>query len=618
MLSKRGFHRLLALALLAGGCLRAQPEIHKVEPPDWWVRHSRNPIQILLTGRNLHGARVTPPPGFVAKTNKVSANGHYAFVYLTVPKTAKPGNYSLELSTQAGKTRVPFPLRAPEATAGGFAGVTPDDVVYLLIPDRFANGDPRNDALAESGPPADRSNPRYYHGGDFAGIEQRLPYLKDLGITALWMLPVYKNSWAGKPPGFFYGYEAADYYDTDPRYGSLADLQRLVRKAHSMGIKVMQDQVANHCGPGHPWVKDPPTATWFNGLDRMPRLKNNFEIAALADPYAPPARKENPIRGWFLGALPDLNQDDPLTRDYLIQNTLWWIAKTGIDGIRQDTYPYVSRAFWQHWQTAIERAYPKLFVTGEITASTPAVLSFFEGGTVREGIDTRLPSMLDFPLQAAIREVFGKGGSMKALSDLLAQDSLYRRPDSLVTFLGNHDIVRFLSVAGGDVQRLMLAQAFLLTTRGIPQLYYGDEIAMGAGDSPKTNTWSKDFPGGFPGDPIDAFTAAGRTGEAATVFHHVQALLRFRQTHPALRTGNLVNLAVEQDRYAYLRSTPQEHVVILLNRGGSATVRLEAGDLPLPEGAIFQSWSSDRMVPVRNGGIEIVNPGEIEILWTKR
>lgn len=604
-----------SLALFAAAAVIGGPSIDKVEPPNWWTGTSTNTVQILLTGTDLQGATVKGPRGLSARVRHVSENGHYAFVYADIPRTAAPGEYVFELRAKAGPARFSFPLLPAPPREGRVQGFTPNDVIYLLVPDRFSNGEETNDALPESGPPADRTNPRYYHGGDFKGIENRLGYLKDLGVTAIWMLPVYRNSWKGKPPGFFYGYEAADYYDTDPRYGTMADLKRLIDKAHAMGIKVMQDQVANHCGPGHYWAKDPPTQTWFNGLERVSKLRNNFDIAALSDPYARPSRKDVPVLGWFGGGLPDLNQEDPLVNDYLIQNTIWWVAMTGVDGIRQDTYPYTGRAFWERWQTAINREFPSLFVTGEITAGTPPVLSFFEGGTRRYGTDTKLTSMLDFPLQNAIRNVFGKGESMSLLSDILAQDSLYLRPDRLVSFLGNHDVPRFLTISNGNIAGLRMAQAFLLTSRGIPHLYYGDEVAMGIGEPARGNTQSRDFPGAFRGDAVDAFTAEGRTGDAAEVFSWLRSLLHFRREHAALRGGRLVNLAVGQDHYAYLRSSGSEHVLVLFHRGSPKPFDLSLEGVDLPEGLGFQGWRGGRATAVRNGRIVVSEAGPVEIYW---
>jgi glycosidase len=394
----------------------------------------------------------------------------------------------------------------------------------------------------------------------------------------------------------------------------MRDFRELVDDAHRMGLKVVQDQVANHSGPRHPWVADPPTATWWHGLDRASRLRNNFDIAALADPYARPKRREIPLEGWFAGSLPDFNQSDPQLADYLIQNALWWIGMTGIDGIRQDTYPYVDRGFWEQWQTAIDRQCPKLVVTGEITAPTPAVLSFFEGGTRRRGADTHLKSMLDFPLEAALRRVFAEGKPMTLLTDILAQDSLYGHPEQLVLFPGNHDQPRFLTAANGDISKLLMATGFLLTARRIVHLYYGDEIAMQGRGDPDNR---RDFPGGWPGDPVNAFSPGGRAGDAATVFNFTRALLHFRADHPALRRGTLTQLLGNNDQYAFARSTPEERILVVLNRaGGGNPVELDVDDLGWPDGLQFSQFGGGPAVTVHHGRVTFPDAQPFNLIWS--
>jgi glycosidase len=304
---------------------------------------------------------------------------------------------------------------------------------------------------------------------------------------------------------------------------------------------------------------------------------------------------------------------DPLVSDYVIQNALWWIGMTGIDGIRQDTYPYVERAFWEKWQTAIDRQYPAMVVTGEITAPTPAVLSFFEGGTRRRGVDTRLKSMLDFPLEYAVRNVFAQGQAMTALTDILAQDSLYQGPERLVVFPGNHDQPRFLTLARGDIGKLTMAEAFVLTTRRVVHLYYGDEIAMQGGGDPDNR---HDFPGGWAGDAANAFTAEGRKGDAAKVFDWTRRLLHFRAEHPAARSGELVQLLANKDQYAYLRSSASEYVLVLLNRAGAAKpLEVQVNDLGVPDGTRFRSAAGGADLAVSGRKIVIESPGEVGI-WT--
>ena len=604
-----------ALILCSTVCVAA-PRIDKVEPPNWWAPHTLNPIQILLTGEDLKDATVnTASRGFKISVRQSSADGRYLFVYFDIGKDVRPGTFQFQVKSATGTGDFRFALLPPLDTKGRFQGFTSDDVIYLLMPDRFANGDPSNDSPRGLGSPADRTNRGAYHGGDLQGIRSHLRYLRDLGVTGFWVTPVYKNSSPNSTP--YHGYHAVDFYDVEPRFGSMKEFKELVDAAHQQGLKVVQDQVANHSGPFHPFVAHPPTPTWFHYMDTNPRPRNNFDIAGLSDPYSRPKRRELPLDGWFSGNLPDFNQDDPLVADYLTQNALWWIGMTGIDAIRQDTYAYVDRPFWSKWQSAINKQYPGFTVVGEVTAPNPASLSFFEGGTVRGGVDTKLPSLLDFPLANAARAVFGQGQPMTRLVDILAQDSLFQRPEMLVVFPGNHDQPRLLTVANGDIHRLMMDEAFALTTRRVVHLYYGDEIAMAGGRDPENR---QDFPGGFPGDPVDAFTPAGRTGDAATMFNFIRELLHFRQDRPALRRGGLTQLLINPDQYAYLRSSPEEQVLVVLNRAGSAKpMQIDVDDMAMPDGMRFKAYSADSPDAVVTGGkVTIEQPREIQIYWAAR
>jgi glycosidase len=601
--------KLTALVLTAAACCAA-PRIDKVEPPNWWTGHTMNPIQVLLTGEDLKGTTVTAPSrAFKAEVRSASDDGRYLFVYLDIAKSAAAGTYRFQVKSASGTGEFTFALNRPLDPKGRFQGFNSSDVIYLIMPDRFANGDPTNDNPPGYTTLADRNSTRAYHGGDLRGIGDHLSYLKDLGVTGFWLTPIYRNS-SPSGPAPYHGYHAIDFYAVEPHLGTMQEFRELVDAAHRMGLKVVQDQVANHCGPQHPFVAHPPTPTWFHYQDAARRPRNNFDIAALSDPYSRPKRRDLPLRGWFAGNLPDFNQDDPLVADYLTENALWWIGMTGIDAIRQDTYAYVDRGFWNKWQSAIDKQYPGFTVTGEVTAADPASLSFFEGGTARGGIDTKLPSLLDFPLESAARAVFAQGQPMTRLADILARDSLFKRPDMLVVFPGNHDQQRLLTLAKGDIHRLMMDEAFVLTTRRTVHLYYGDEIAMTGGNDPDNR---RDF-------PAPAFTAEGRTGDAAAVFNFTRDLLRFRQAHPALRTGELTELTASQDQYAYLRSSREERVLMVLNRAGAAKpIQLDVDDLGIPDGTTLKPFAADsREIAVVKGMVTIDQPKEIEIYWAAR
>lgn len=508
--------------------------------------------------------------GFRIASVRANERGTYLFVDLTIPRGAKPGSVDVSVTTADGSTRVPFEVTAPLPRAGRYQGFSPDDVIYLIMPDRFANGDPSNDDPSISKGMFDRKKARYYHGGDLEGVIRRLPYLKDLGVTAIWLNPVYENvnhlntreTYDGQAITDYHGYGATDFYGVEEHFGTIDTLRRLVDAAHAQGMKVIQDQVANHTGPFHPWVEDSPTSTWYNGTAAR-HIANTWQTWTLMDPHAPPSLRKPTLDGWFINILPDLNQDDPETARYLVQNTLWWVGMTGLDGIRQDTLPYVPRTFWRDWMAAIKREFPNLRVVGELFDGNPALVSFFQGGARRfDGIDSGVDALFDFPLYYPLRRAFANGQSLRDVPTMFAHDHLYTNPEMLVTFLGLHDVQRFMSERGASADGLKAAFTLLMTSRGIPMIYYGDEIAMKGGGDPDNR---RDFPGGFPGDTRDAFTEAGRDHEQQSVFAHVRTLTKLRAANDCLRRGKPEVLAAEEHLYVFTRSGAGCTAVVAFN-----------------------------------------------------
>ncbi|PYQ42898.1 MAG: alpha-amylase [Acidobacteria bacterium] len=587
---------ILAGALVA---LLAAPQIGKVEPPSWWPRHSIVTVRVLVRGRDLAGARIASAPGLaVVGEPRASASGTSILFDLAVDPAATAGPRRLRLTTPGGAADVPFEIRAPLPRDGRFQGFTPDDVVYLIMPDRFADGDPSNDDPARSRGLYDRGRPRYYHGGDLQGIIDRLPYLKDLGVTAIWTTPVYDNvdhlnereRYDGAAITDYHGYGAVDFYAVDEHLGDLAKYRELVEAAHGLGLKVIQDQVANHTGPYHPWVADPPTPTWFHGsAERHP--KNIWQTWTIADPHATPDIQRETLDGWFIDILPDLSQDDPDVSRYLIQNALWWVGMTGLDAIRQDTLPYVPRRFWSEWSGALHREYPKLTLLGEMFDGDPALVSFFQGGAVRDGIDTGIDTLFDFPSFYPLRRAFAEGRPLRELAVMLAHDRLYPDASVLVTLSGLHDTGRFMNEPGATVAGRRLADTFLLTARGTPLVYYGDEIALRGGGDPDNR---RDFPGGFPGDARNAFTTGGRTPEEAAVFDNLRRLASLRAELAPLRRGRMVTLAVTEQTWAYARVLGDQAVVVVLNNGADSV----ALDIPIQAAG----WTADQPVEDRLAG----------------
>ena len=563
----------------------------KVEPPNWWAGHSINPVRLLVRGKNLQGARVTATrPQTVPGSLLTNEAGTYLFVNVKIDPAARPGEYPLTLQTPSGQTTIPFRLEAPLDASGNFQGVTTDDVIYLVMPDRFSNGDRANDVPA--GAPAEatvRANPRAWHGGDFQGVINRLPYLKELGVTAIWLTPWYDN-WNGLnrcgkpwcPNTYYHGYHADDYYAIEDRFGDMRTLRELVERAHSLGLKVIQDQVANHTGSRHAWVLDPPLANWFHGTPERHEL-NLFNNSSLLSPNANESERRNTLDGWFSDELPDMNQDEPEVARYEIQNALWWVGMTGVDAIRQDTIQYMPRAFIRDLSRALHKQYPKMWMVGEVLERDAAQTSFFIGGHKGwDAIDTELDSVFDFALWQASCDVFTNKKAVRHLRDTLKYDALYPDASSVTTLLGNHDTRRFISLEGATLEGAMLHMAFTLTVRGTPQLYYGDEIALAGGDDPDNR---RDFPGGFPGDERNGFEARGRTPAEQRMYVWTRDWLRLRREHTALRRGRMIDLSYTDDAYVFARRDASETVIVCINRAATPLlVRLPAATLGLANG----------------------------------
>lgn len=577
-LLRRSLALAALLALQAARVFATPPEVTRVEPPNWWCGHSLNPVRLLLSGTNLTRARVECPAGFDAANLRINHNGTYLFLDLQIPTNAAAASIPLRIVTPDGATTATFSLLNPLPRADHFAGFSPDDVIYLLLPDRFANGDRTNDNPPASRGLLDRTKPRHYHGGDLAGICEHLRYLRDLGVTALWTTPWYDNvnhlnqlekyttdnrrAPDGEPSTDYHGYGAVNFYGVEEHFGDLRQLCRFVTAAHAAGLKVIQDQVANHTGPYHPWVTNSPTPTWFNGTAAN-HLDNSWQTWTIAATNPPADKLRSTLDGWFINILPDLNQNDPETATYLIQNSLWWVGMTGVDAVRQDTLPYVPRTYWSRWTAALKREYPRLTVLGEMWDGNPQLVSFFQGGCVRfDGVDSGVGTLFDFPLYYAVRDVFAKGQPMTRLAQTLTADTNYVNPRVLVTFLGLHDTPRFMSEPGATMAGLENAFTFLLTARGTPLIYYGDEIAMPGRSDPDNR---RDFPGGWPEDARNAFKTSSRTPEEESVHAHVKKLLQLRQGLAPLRRGDFVELAADANSYAFARVLPQASVVMAFN-----------------------------------------------------
>jgi neopullulanase len=575
----------------------AAPAVSKVEPPSWWAGHTINPVRLVVRGANLHGARVSSTRSELS-TSAVVVNpaGTYLFVSVHINPAAQPGNYPLQLETAEGRTSIPFQLNQSLDAATNFQGITNDDIIYLIMPDRFSNGDTSNDAPPGSPPEAnDRRNPRAFHGGDLRGIINRLPYLKELGVTAIWLNPWYDNPngvtncdkpWC--PNTNYHGYHAIDYYSVEDHFGDLRTLSELVEKAHRLGIKVIQDQVANHVGLQHPWAVDAPLDNWFHGTVAK-HTQNPFRQDLLLSPNAAVEERRPTLDGWFNEHLPDMNQEEPEVARYEIQNALWWVGVTGLDGIRQDTIQFMPRSFMRELALALHRQYPKMWMVGEVFDRDPAHTAFFMGGRAGwDGIDTELDSVFDFALWQASLDVFSGKKPARHLRDILKYDANYPNAARLTTMLNNHDVRRTVSVEGMTLEGAMLHTAFLLTARGIPQLYYGDEIGMAGEDDPDNR---RDFPGGFPGDARNAFTKAGRTPTEQRMYEWTRDWINLRRAHSALRHGKTIDLIYTDDVYVFARRTMNETVLIAMNR----SARPQKATIPV---MMLETMDGARLLPL--------------------
>ncbi|HWY44595.1 MAG TPA: alpha-amylase family glycosyl hydrolase [Candidatus Sulfotelmatobacter sp.] len=568
------------------------PTVTKIEPPNWWLNLTPD-LMLLLSGHDLQATQLTCNiPEVVISRTQASHQGDYLFVWLKFSTSARSGTLVCRIVTPNGKTTFELPLAARAPAATRFHGLSQDDVLYLIMPDRFANSDPTNDEPAEFPGSHDRSKPRAWHGGDLRGVRDHLSYLQDLGVTSLWLTPVVKNGATED----YHGYGAVDFYAVDPHLGSLDDYRDLVSAAHKQKMKIFLDSVPNHVGPRHPWVAKPPLPDWFHGTlqnhrDSFSPVKKSFyglpekspvandPFEALADPHAPESLRRNLTQGWFFGILPDLNTENPAVARYLLQNTIWWVESTGLDGLRVDTFPYVSRKFWADWHASLRRIYPQLSTIGEVFHPDPTVTSFFVGGKKDwDDIDTGLTTVFDFPLFFTIRDVLLRGAPAGRIANILRQDSLYPHPELLVPFFANHDVPRFAGAEGSSLEKLKLAFGLVLTLRGIPELYYGDEIGMTGGNDPDNR---HDFPGGWIEDPKNAFHAEGRTPEQRELFSAVQKLLRLRREHPALAGGKLWHLFSDDSSYVFLRQSEDERILVVFNNAKeSRTLSVPTADTP--------------------------------------
>ncbi|WP_247235105.1 glycoside hydrolase family 13 protein [Telluribacter sp. SYSU D00476] len=586
----RNILSLLLLVLLLNCSVSAQNlQVRRVEPTNWWVGMKEPRLQLLLYGQNLAGSNVEVNyPGVrLEKVNSVE-NPNYLFVDLTVGPDARPGTFNLVLtkdvqvrkgkrtSSQRSSTAVSYELKARTNELKA-QGVDQSDFIYLVLPDRFSNGDPSNDRYADmADTKADRNNPFLRHGGDLQGIINHMDYFKEMGVTALWLNPVIENNQpltdeGGAMRSAYHGYGFTDHYQVDKRLGGNAAYKKLVEVAHANGLKVVQDAVYNHVGINHWFIKDLPMKDW---LHQWPTYTNtSYKDQPLVDPYASAIDRKVTAEGWFVPFLPDLNQSNPFVGNYLLQHAIWTVETFGIDAWRIDTYMYNDLEFMNRCNAALLEEYPRLHIFGENWVNSILNQAYFQRNNLQLSFKSNLPGSVDFQLQFAMMDALnqkpGWNEGIQRLYQTLGQDYVYEDPTRLVTFLDNHDMDRFLSVVGEDIRKYRMGITWLLTTRGIPQLYYGTEILMKNFKNPSDAEVRRDFPGGFAGDRENKFVATGRTQAENEAFNFVKKLATYRKNTPALHSGKLMQYLPENGVYTYFRYDDNKTIMVISNTGDS-------------------------------------------------
>lgn len=547
----------------------SQQSIERVEPAFWWVGMQNTQLQVMFYGKNISHLKPNIEYAGISIQKTVSMeNSNYLFIYLNINKNTLAGDVKIVFNNAENKTVLThnFPVLKRKKDAALVKGYDNADVMCLITPDRFANGDPNNDNIKGMADPLDRSNKWGRHGGDIQGLINHLDYFKDMGFTAIWVNPVLENN---QPEASYHGYATTDYYKVDARFGSNEEYQNLVEKARKKGIKIIMDMIVNHCGSSHWWMKDLPSKDWINQADRF--VNTSHRRTTLRDPYSSAYDTKIFSDGWFVKEMPDLNQRNPELATYLIQNTLWWIEYLGLSGVRMDTYPYSDKNFMADWTCAVMNEYPNFNICGEEWSLNPAILAYWQKGKVNlDGYTSCLPGLLDFPLQNALVNALNEeekwDAGMIRLYEMLSNDFQYADPFKHVIFPDNHDMSRIYSQLNDDYRLFRLAMVYFATMRGTPQLYYGTEILMSnTGDDSHGNIRS-DFPGGWKGDKVNAFTGEGLSNQQREAQEFMRKLLNWRKTATAIHHGHLKHFIPQNGLYIYFRYTDNQKIMVVMNK----------------------------------------------------
>ncbi|MBQ7942211.1 MAG: glycoside hydrolase family 13 protein [Muribaculaceae bacterium] len=545
----------------------AKSAISDIEPPFWWTGMNDTRLQIMVHGEGIRDA--VPDIDYTGVTIDSVArldSKNYQILYVNISPETQPGTMTITFRNGKKNIKIPYELKNRD-------GVLPDtfsseDVLYLIMPDRFADGDTGNNTLKELHFPVkvNRNDPNARHGGDLKGIEKNLDYIESLGVTAIWLNPVLEND---MPGGAYHGYATTDYYRVDPRFGTNEEYRNLIAESHKRGIKVVMDMIFNHSGSSHPWIDDLPSKDWLNYPDGS--KLTNFRLSTINDPYASDYDRTRSVKGWFVPSMPDLNQENPHLMRYLIQNSIWWIEYSKIDGIRMDTYPYADMKPMAQWIADVQKEYPGYNIVGEAWYGDVSGTAYWQRGSrLNKQGDPNLPTVMDFPTMIIATQAFHEntleyGKGLNKIYNRLSLDYLYEEPKNVLTFLDNHDTDRFLLTEPENLGAWKQGIAFLLTTRGIPQIYYGTELLMHGNKKKTDGDVRKDVPGGFPGDTVNAFAKEGRTALQNEAIDFLSKVANWRKGNKVISEGSLKHFMPENGMYVYERRLNDRRAVIIMN-----------------------------------------------------
>ncbi len=547
-------------------------DIRHVEPPNWWVGMKQSRVQIMVHGDGI--ARTQPAlqyPGVRLAGVERSDNPNYVFLNLDIAPRTKPGQVSINFKqNKRTVSNISYRIEARRPQSAQRKSFSAADAIYLITPDRFANGDTTNDQIEGMLDKTARHIPTARHGGDIRGMQNQLDYIRDLGFTMIWPTPLLENNQRAYS---YHGYALTDYYKIDARFGSNEDFRRYVQAANERGMGVIADIVLNHIGDEHWWLKDLPSKDWLN-YPKSRELTNN-QHSTVQDIHVAPEERERFLKGWFVPTMPDLNQSNPKVARYLIQNTLWWVEYANLSGLREDTFSYAEPKFLTNWCRAVLNEYPRLNIVGEEMDNRPHMVAYWQkGARNRDGYDSGLPSVMDFPVVDAMTDVLTQEerydrGLIK-LYDLISADFLYPDPMKLLVFPDNHDRPRIFAQLNEDKDHLKTALLFYATTRGIPQMYYGTEVLINSPKERDDGLLRADMPGGWKDDKINAFTGQGLSSAQQDLQGFVRKLFNWRKTSSAIHHGKLMHYLPEDGHYVYFRYDEKQVVMVIINKSGQA------------------------------------------------